>query len=101
MVSELIFGMLRLLIIYTILPVFKVTNVHSAGDGVCDLAVYTDTDVGGHAGHYLGSIPNGHGVYWSGLYSGFFYVLNVLGGDFPRRHTLVLFTLVNILSACE
>jgi hypothetical protein len=50
-----------------ILLVFKVTNNNSAGNGVCDFAVYTDTDAAGSGSHYIGPIPNVHGAYWLGF----------------------------------
>jgi hypothetical protein len=38
---------------HTILLVFKVTKNNSVGNGVCDIAVYEDIDVGGSRSHYI------------------------------------------------
>jgi hypothetical protein len=62
-----------------ILLVFKVTTNNFTGNGVCDIAVYADTDVGGSNSHYISPISNVRDVYWSGFSSEFFYVLNVIG----------------------
>jgi hypothetical protein len=66
-----------------ILLVFKVTNNNSAGSGVCDVAVYADSAVGGSSSHCIGPVPNVRGVYWPGLSSGFFDVLSVVGSGYP------------------
>jgi hypothetical protein len=76
---------------YTILIVFRVRNRNPDLNAVCNIAVYADTNVGSNGSHHVGPIPNGEGVYWSGISNQMFYVMNVFGSGYPLTTTFSSF----------
>jgi hypothetical protein len=78
---------------YTIVMVLKIAKSIIGGESVCDITVYDDTEVWGNNTHHIGPIPNAQGVYWSGMYNEFFYVMNVIGSGYPLTSGLSAFWL--------
>jgi hypothetical protein len=67
---------------YTILLISQLTNA-AAAPVVCDIAVSGDAVIGDTHNHLIGALPEGQGIYWTGVYNSFEYRINVIGRSYP------------------
>jgi hypothetical protein len=66
----------------SLLLVYKLSN-SADSEVACDVAVSTNTVVGGLHTHYGGHLPSEQGFHWEGEWNGSEYRMNVIGRGYP------------------
>jgi hypothetical protein len=75
---------------YSILIIFRLTN-SAAMSVAADLAICADAIIGDNERHSIAALPDGQGLYWSGLWAGSDYRMNLVGRYYPLVSDITAF----------